>query len=264
MLCTACRDKELDMTVLTNTIYEDAVIDALNVEDSWNVTVVQDSMKRGVELEYSAFLEDYLQLVKEGSTLDIRFSQRLNLPAATVKHATVYVSSIRQITLKEAATLDLQGSFAGDSLVVDLKEATTLRGGTFYGDLVMELDEASAVGDFSAEGARCSVTLKDASVFKGILSFTEMLDVAVSDASRMTTYGGAAPVATVSVEEAGFLNMTQTAVGEMHIHLCSASEASVYAATLLEGTIRDASTLYHAGPAVLQIDGDDSSSIYPL
>ena len=260
----SCRDKDLDMTLLTKTLYEDAVFDALYAEDAWNVILVQNSLKRGVELEYSAFLEEYLQIRKDGSMLDMRFTQRLNLPNATVKNATVYVPSLRQVTLREAATVDLQGSFAGDSLVLDLKEATTLRGGLFLGNLAMELDDASTVVEFSAEGEACSLILRNASVFKGILSFSETMDLTVSEASRMTTYGGNAPVATVTVEEASFLNMTPTAVGKMLIHLRSTSEASVRVTALLEGTVEDGSTLYHAGPANLQVECDETSSMKPL
>lgn len=252
------------MTVLTKTLEEDAVVDVINVEDAWEVTIVQDEHRRGVELEYSAFLEEYLMVHSDGSALEVGFKQRLNLPSATVKHATVYVPSLRELYLKEAVSAVIQGSFVGDRLLVELDDAATLCGGSFTGELQMALDGASVVGDFSAEGTKVNLSLEGASVFKGILTATEKLDIHVVDASRMTTYGGYAPLASVNVESASFLNMTQTEVGEMHINLSSAAEASVKATTLLEGSVKDASTLYFEGQPQLQLDSDESSSVHPL
>ena len=61
MTFAGCREKELDMTLIQKTVYEDATITAITVKDAWNVTVVQDE-RTYVELENSAFLEEYLKI----------------------------------------------------------------------------------------------------------------------------------------------------------------------------------------------------------
>ena len=264
LMLSSCRDKTLDMTVLTKTMYENVAFDEIYAEDAWQITIVQDSERQGVELEYSAFLEEYLQVMKSGSALNISFSQRLNLPAQTVKNAKVYVSSLEKLSLTEASMVELQGCFAGRSLVVNLGEASVLKGGFFTGNLNMELDEASIVADFSAEGATCHLNLEEGSVFKGSLTAYELLEVEVSDASRMTTYGGSAPVANVALEEASFVNMTQTMTDEMYITMKSASEASVNVINRIDGTLQDASMLYLIGNPIMNLNCDDSSTISPL
>lgn len=264
LMMPSCKQKTLDMTILTTTMYEDAVFEGIHVEDAWQVTIVQDSQKKGVELEYSAFLEDYLRVVKEGSTLDISFSQRLNLPVNTVKNATVYVSSLDKLALSEASSIELQGSFVSDSLSVEMEEASTLRGGCYSGKLNMELHEASVVADFVAEGATCHLILEEGSVFKGTLTASDLLDVEISDASRMTTYGGNTPFAKVTMEEAGFLNMTQTVTQEMHIDMRSASEASVNVINRIDGSLQDASKLFLIGNPITNLNCDDTSTLSPL
>ena len=57
-LTLASCKKDLDMTLLEKQLYEEVTFDAIIVEDAWEVTVIQDDVKRGVVVEYSAFLEE--------------------------------------------------------------------------------------------------------------------------------------------------------------------------------------------------------------
>ena len=75
---SSCRDKELDMTLVQKTVFQDATVTAVSAKDAWNVVVVQDE-ETFVELEYSAFLEDYLQVTMEGEAIHIGFIQHLYL-----------------------------------------------------------------------------------------------------------------------------------------------------------------------------------------
>jgi len=264
LLLSACREKELDMTVLNKTMFEDVAFTEIVAEDAWNVIVVQDDQRTGVELEYSAFLEEYLSISKEGQKLNVAFTQRLNLPDATVKNATVYVSSLEKISLIEAASMTLQGEFHAESLTLSLKDKATLRGGNLFGDLEMDLDGASTVVDLVAEGAQCHLDLKNASVFKGTVTATAKLDVDADGGSRFTTYGGASPHAEVDVDNASFLNMVQTLVENMDLQVKNASEASVNVITLLEGSASNASTVFYQGHPNILLECDNTSSIYPL
>lgn len=263
LLLAGCRDEELDMTVLDKTMFEDVAFTEIMAEDAWNVTVIQDDQRTGVELEYSAFLEEYLSISRDGQTLDVAFTQRLNLPEATVRNATVYVPSLEKISLAKAASMTLQGEFHAESLTVILNDNATLKGGRLIGDLEMEIDGASTVVDFVAEGARCHLDL-NASVFKGTLAASEKLDVDVDEASRFTTYGGTSPDAEVDVDNASFLNMVQTQVGNMNLTVKNASEASVNVSTLLEGSASTSSTVFYQGHPGILLECDNTSSIYPL
>lgn len=261
---SSCHDRELDMTVLNSTLYEGVAFDAVEAEDAWNVTVLQDDQKTGVELEYSTFLEEYLQVVKEGTTLKIGLTQHLNLPAATIHNATVYVRSLKRIDLEEAAVLTLDGNFTGDLLQVEMSDASVLREGQFLGDLDLRMSNAAVVVDFIHEGARSTLDLEDASVFKGSLTATERLSITVKEASRLTTYGGASPQADILVEEAGSLNMVQTSVEAMTMQVNHASEAYVNVSRILEGAVREGSTVFYQGNPTLAVNCDNSSTIAPL
>ena len=261
---SSCRDQELDMTVLTKTIFDTVAFTEIEANDGWKVTVVQDDQRTGVDLEYSAFLEDYLRVAGNGTQLSLGFSQRLNLPAGTVNNATVHVASLEKIGLDDAATMTLQGSFSGARLTLEIHDAATLRGGHFQGDLNLDLDDASTVVDFSVEGALCELVLNDASVFKGSLTATDLLSITANDASRVTTYGGESPQANIQVNGASFVNVVMTPAVTMSLQVSGASEASVNVSHQLEGSARDASKVFYQGNPVVQMDIDTSSSIHPL
>ena len=80
LLMVGCKKKDLDMTVLNKNLLNGAEFTEINVSDAWDVTIVQDEQTSGVTLEYSAFLEEYLNVTLTGKTLNIGFNQSLNLP----------------------------------------------------------------------------------------------------------------------------------------------------------------------------------------
>ena len=58
MCCFVSCKKELDMTLVQKTVYENTDISLFHIDDAWDVTFVYDSLKSYVELEYSAYLEE--------------------------------------------------------------------------------------------------------------------------------------------------------------------------------------------------------------
>lgn len=260
---TGCREKELDMTLVKKTVFEDATITGITVTDAWNVTVVQDG-RTYVELEYSAFLEEYLKVVMEAQELSIGFYRYLYLPSNTVMNATIHTGSVEKLRFSDATKATLEGIFPDTDLSVELSDAATCKGGRFTGKADIELSDASKMVDFDFEGETCSVKLSDASTFKGTLLVIDHLDFDVEDASHLTTYGGAAPHAEVEVSDASSLNLLETEIGTMHITVKDASEASVFVTTTLEGTVKDASELYYKGNPYLNVTCDDTSVIRPL
>ena len=263
MTFTGCREKELDMTLVQKTVFEDATITAITVKDAWNVTVVQDG-RTYVELEYSAFLEDYLKVVMEVQELSIGFYRYLYLPSNTVMNATVHTASVEKLHFSDATKVILDGIFPETNLTFKLSDAATCKGGRFTGKADLELSDAATMVGFDFEGETCSVELSDASTFKGNLSVIDHLDIVVEDASHLTTYSGHAPHAEVEVSDASSLNMLETEVGTMNITVKDASEASVFVTTTLEGTVKDASELYYKGNPSLNVTCDDTSIIRPL
>ena len=128
----------------------------------------------------------------------------------------------------------------------------------------MNLDEASVVADFTAQGSTCVLELDDASVFKGTLAATNKLSILAEDASRVTTYGGESPEADIQLKSAGFLNVVQTPVGKMNLLVQDASEASVNVINILEGLVHNGSNVFYQGNPAINLDIDNSSSVYPL
>lgn len=263
MTFTGCREKPLDMTLVQKTVYEDVTITSITVKDAWNVTVVQDG-RSYVELEYSAYLEEYLNIWHEANSLNISLLKHFYFPSNTVMNATVHTASLEKLKFSDATSAVLEGVFPDVNLTVELSDAATCKGGRFIGKAELELSEAAKMVDFDFEGETCSVELSDASTFKGNLLVIDRLDIVVEDASHMTTYGGHAPYAEVEVSDASSLNLLETEVGTMHITVKDASEASVNVTSTLEGTVKDASELYYKGNPSLNVICDDTSIIRPL
>ena len=260
-----CREKDLDMTLVQKTVYEDATITAVTATDAWNVTVVQDG-RTYVELEYSAFLEEYLRVTNSDSELKIGFSRSLNIPSNTVMNATVHTPSLQKVHLSEAVSAVLDGHFPEASLTMELEDAATCKGGDFSGRADVKLSSASTLVDCYFHGPMCNIELDDASVFKGW--FTEdSLFVKLNGASRLTTYGGVVGGAKVEVSEASSLNMLQTYISRMmFIVVQDASEASVAVTrpAILEGFVMNASTLHYQGNPIVDVACDATSTLSPL
>lgn len=252
------------MTVLHKTLFDGAAITEITAEDAWNVTVVQDAEKPFVELEYSAFLEEYLRVVEEGSELKIGFNRYLNLPANTVKNAIIHTASVQKLDFSEAVTALLVGDFPAAMLEMELDDAATCKGGSFSGAAHLKLNDASTMVDFCFNGSTCILELDDVSVFKGFLTASDSMSIHLEDASRLTTYGGTTPEAIVGVRDASHLNMVKTAVTNMHINVSEASEACVNVSGTLSGMVTGVSKLYYQGNPIINVDCDDLSTFEPL
>ncbi|MCR5645016.1 MAG: DUF2807 domain-containing protein [Bacteroidales bacterium] len=263
LLLASCREKDLDMTVVQKTLYENASITGITANDAWHLTIIHDE-QAFVELEYSAFLEDYILAQKEGSELTIGFNTQLYLPANTVMNATVHLPALQKLHCSEAVSAQIQGDFSGDELTVELNDASTLKGGAFTGNAAVMLTGASTMVDFGFTGDLCSINLFGASVFKGVLNVNQTLGFTAADASRLTLYGGAAPNALAEIKDASIVNTLETEIQQLQLLMTSASEASVFVTQEIHGTLRDASLLYYQGNPTLDLDTDETSSIHPL
>ena len=266
-ILTGCQEKELDMTVVKETAYQEYDIHSIRVNDAWNFTIVQDDGPSFVELEYTAFLEEYMHIQYEDDSFFFYLGPHPKLPYNTILNATIHTNYLRALSLNKAATAVLEGDFATPSLQVELDGASVCKGGVFSGEKAsLVLNDASQWVDFSFDGQCCSVSLDGASFFKGKPTVTDSLLISLDEASWMTMYGGSAPAVNVNANKASSINMTQTEVDRLQLSLSKSSEAYVNVRDSLQGTLREASSLYyHRHPGlVLSIDLDESSHLSPL
>lgn len=259
LLFTACREKDLDMTVLHKTLYEGAAMSEITVKDAWDVVILQDAEASYVELEYSAFLEDYLKVQLNGSALFVGFTRHLYFPSNTVMNVTIHTPMVHKLSFSDAVFAALDNLNLETDLTLELEDAASCRGGHFKGNADLKLSDASTCVELYIEGADCKVTLEDASVLKGCLNVSGDLTMKLEDASRLTEYWGVINRATVEVSDASNLNMATSWINRMHIDVDDASEATVNVAESLEGKVHDASKLYYSGNPVLNVDCDETS-----
>jgi hypothetical protein len=261
MLFTACRDKDLDMTVMNKTLYEGATINEIMAKDAWNISIVQDTENSFVELEYSAFLEDYLKVQLDGSSLFVGFTRHLYFPSNTVMNATIHTPMVHKLSFSDAVFAALDNLNLETDLTLELEDASSCRGGHFYGDAELKLNDAATCVELYVEGTNCTVELADASVLKGCFYMDGDLNLTVKDASRFTDYWGEINHAVAEVSDASSLNMATSWINRMYIEVHDASEATVNVVESLEGKVRDASKLYYSGDPTLNVDCDETSII---
>lgn len=258
---TACKKtEEYDMTVKNKTLYENATMNEITAEDAWCVKVLYDTISY-VDLEYSAFLEEYLQVTVEGTSLHIGLNKSFSLPGNTVMNATVHTPEVHKIHFSEAVAAAIEGRFPETALTLELDGASTCRGGNFFGSADLKLSGASKCVEFSFEGTNCKVEVDEASALKGCLYVSGDLDMTVKGASHVINYWGEINRANVTVTDASFLNMATNWISHMHIDVKSASEATVNVTETLEGSVQEASKLYYSGNPTLNVECDATSTL---
>ena len=262
-VATSCK-KEVDMTVIEKTMFENADIRQIEVNDAWTVKVVADS-NTFVEVKYSAFLEDNLKITTEGSKLHIGFTGSVYTPIGTAFQAIVHTNHLEQVEIDDVTNMQFSGEFTGQQLKLYLHNGSQCNGLVFSGEACeIEMEDASLLTGFQFVGNICKAHLEDASQFNGQIHSSEQLEIALESASRFVNKGGETATANVKLHESSILNMVETTAESMHVELKTASEATVHATGLLDGTLTDASTLYYKGHPQLQVDCDESSTVVPF
>ena len=266
-LCFAssCK-KEVDMTLMQKTVLENADIRAIEVGDAWQVTVVADS-STFVELTYSAYLEPYLKAKMVGTELEIGFTGDVRPVINSTFRATVHTDKIESIEAEDAAELAFSGHFSAtsDSLTVHLEDASVCSGLDYSGhECKVVIEDASQFLGFHLTSTNAEVKVNDASTCKGDFEMSFHLVATLSRASRFVTFGGTAPYAMIMLQDASLLNMVQTEVGELHVDLSGASEATVDVTDSMEGTLTEASTLSYKGHPQINVDCSEDSQLIPF
>ena len=262
---TSCK-KEVDMTLVQKTVLENVDLRQIEVSDAWQVTVVADS-STFVELEYSAYLEPKLAVRMDGTKLKIGFSGSVYPAINSVFRARVHTNRMESIELDDAAQLFFVGQYSAtsDTLYVKLDDASICSGLNYSSHVSkISIENASQFLDFNLSGYNCEVSASEASSCKGVFNMSFHFVANLSEASHLITLGGAALYGMIKLQDASLLNMAQTQVGEMHVDLTGASEATVDVSNRLEGTLTQASTLYYKGNPQIAIDCSEGSQVIPL
>ena len=170
VLCfaTSCH-KEVDMTLVQKTLFENADIREIEVGDAWQVTVVADS-STFVELTYSAYLEPYLKTKLEDRQLEIGFTGHVHPVINTVFYATIHTDKIEKIMAEDAAELSFTGCFpaTSDTLTIHLEDASVCAGLDYSGrECKVVIEDASQFLGFHLSCTNCEVKASDASTCKG-------------------------------------------------------------------------------------------------
>ena len=252
------------MTLMQKTVLQNADIHQIEVSDAWDVTVVADS-NTYVELEYSAYLETYLNATMEGTKLEIGFTGSVHPAINSVYRAILHTNKMERIKAENASSINFTGVFEGTQLTVELSDASICSGPVFTGQYCeIEIDDASKLLDFHFDGPFSQVTLRKASQFNGQIHAREALHITLEDNSRFVNKGGSTTQADIIAKHACLLNMAKTQVHEMHVEVSEASEATVWVNALLKGTLTEASTLFYRGDAEIDVACSDDSQLIPF
>ena len=255
------------MTIMQKTVFEHADIRQVEVDGAWPVTVVHDNSSR-VEIEYSAYLENYLKINMEGEKLHVGFTGMVYAESGSVFRAVVHTPIVESVEAAEASVVRFEGgqfSSAESPLTLHLTGASICSGLEFSGNQCeITLEKASHLLDFQVYSENCEVSLSGASTCKGTFETESRLEAVLDRSAQLVTFGGSVPHAVLRLQKASTLNMVQTEVGTMEIALSGASEATVWVVGSLSGTLREASTLYYKGSPTVEVDCEEGSEAVPL
>lgn len=255
--------KDVDMTLVQKTVLENADIRQIKAFDAWEVTVVADS-NTYVELEYSAYLENKVNVKMQGTQLEIGFTGSTYPVFNSVFRAVVHTNTIESIEAEDAAELYFVGHFSAtsDTLYVDLEDASVCSGLDYSGHIIaISIADDSDFLDFHLSGYNCEAKVLDASTCKGVYDMSFHLVATLSDASQFITFGGSAPYGMITLRGASVLNAVQTEFREMHVDLSDASEATVDVSERIEGSVKAASTLYYKGHPQIDVECSEDSHL---
>ncbi len=264
---TSCK-KEADMTLVQKTVFENADIHRINVNNGWEVTFVYDSLKSFVELEYSAYLEDYVSVREDNEWLLIGFNSKINTLSGSVFRATVHISQKEALYIMadNASVITMEGPFElEDTMDIDLRNTSVCNGFEVTSQLCgINLTDGSQIYGVNFNGTNCTVYAHKGSSCKGYFNVEQSFTTGVGISSQLIVFGGSMPSADIEVKDAGTINMVQAEVKDMSVYLDSVSEATVNVTETLSGFLLSGSTLYYKGHPQIDIDCSDDSQLIPF
>lgn len=262
MMAFVSCNKEIDLTPIQKTVLENELFTGIVADMGWQIEILDDA-RQGLDLEYSAYLDEYLiaKIVENengGRSLMLSVNATGLLPSGTVLKAQIHSGSLLLCQLPDtidgvsadfALTLTGKASCVGGAFAacrVSLAEASSFRSFTCGGDFCLAANgDSHCIGTVAPAGtaARMELSLDNESSFVNFGScLLDNAKVKVLGNSRLT-------IANARVLTA------------MDVEL-ETSEATVCFgdAALLQGSLIDHSTMYFYGsPDVSQLQCDETS-----
>ena len=255
------------MTLVQKTVFENADIHLINIDNGWEVTFVFDSLQSFVELEYSAYLEEHVSVDEINDWLSIGFNNKINALSGSVFRATVHISQKDAlfISADNASIITLEGLFEVEDMDIDLRNGSVCNGFEVISQLCsISLTDGSQIYGVNFNGTNCAVNAYKGSFCKGYFNVEQSFSTGVSISSQLIVFGGSMHSASIEVKDAGTINMAQAEVQEMSVYLDGASEATVNVTETLSGFLLSGSTLYYKGHPQIDIDCSDDSQLIPF
>ena len=265
--CFASCKKEADMTLVQKTVFENTNIHRVNVDDGWEVTFVFDSLKSFVELEYSAYLEDYVSVREANEWLIIGFNNKVHPLSGSVFRATVHISQKEALYIRadNASFVTMEGLFEVEDMNIELHNVSICNGFEVTSQSCsIELTYDSHIYGVNFNGTSCTINAHKGSSCKGYFNVEQSFTTGVGISSQLIVFGGSMPTASIEVKNEGTINMVQAEVKNISVYLEGASEATINVTETLSGFLISGSTLYYKGNPQIDIDCSDDSQIIPF
>ena len=265
-IATSCK-KEVDMTLVQKTVYENTDISLFHVDDAWEVTFVYDSLNSYVELEYSAYLEEHVSVWDTNGWLNIGFKGYVYKQPGSVFKAKVHTSEREHLYImaNNASVITLEGLFELENINFDLFNASICNSFEVTSQSCgIELTYGSQLYGVNFNGTNCTVYAHKGASCKGYFNVEQTFTTGVAINSQLIIFGGSMPSASIEVKEAGTINMVQAEVKDMHVYLDGASEATVNVSETINGFLLEGSTLYYKGNPQIDVACSDDSQLIPF
>ena len=266
-LSASCK-KEADMTLVQKTVLENNTLSLIHVNHGWEVDIVYDSLNSFVELEYSAYLEDFILVREINNWLEIGFSQKVYPLAGSVYKATVHTMEKEHLNIsaENECVINMDGRFElEEGFDIDLHNSTVCSGLEVYASSCSILvTEDSQLLNVIYTGTNCSVLATKNSSCKGIFNVEHSFNASAQISSQVIVFDGSMPSATLEAKNAGTINMAQTNVETMNVNLTGKSQAMVHVTETLSGFLLEGSTIYYKGHPQIDVDCSDDSQLIPF
>lgn len=266
LFSTSC-EKEPDMTLVSKTLYEDRAIKVIDAEQYWLLTIITDSTKRGIHVEYSAYLDEYLDISLDNGLLKLGFKSMPIMSSSTRFHATVYVSDLNRLSLSDKVIADFsEDPINTTDMELILKNESVCRSPHFTGSSCkIKLSNASELLNCSFNGNVCKTDIDHNSRFWGNIAARDTLIITADKVSRFTNYSGATAYAEIRLNNGSEANLLPMPIGKLYVELNTNAMASVAVNGSMTGTLQNTSTLYYQGDdPLIDVACDSTSTIAPL
>ena len=263
---TSCK-KEVDMTLVQKTLFENTDISEIYIFDGWEVTIVADNHSY-VELEYSAYLEPGLQVNMEDARLEIGFTSNVNPVRGSVFKAIVHTAEKEALSIRanDASVITMEGPFELESLFrIELIDASVCNGLKVSAESFDVLaTSASQLLGVDFQGKNCVLLVTKSSACKGRFNVEQSFNASAVISSQIIVLGGSIPSAVLEGKDEGTINMAQVEVNDLHVNLAGGSEATVNVTGNMSGFLSSASTLYYKGHPQIDINCSEDSQLIPF